>query len=105
MSAGAVVAQGPGGRVVHVASLPGLVGHPEIPDHRQARVPFGDLDFVKYVMSLDPEMKRNTYGMGKYLLRHAFEKGKSPRSAAPGCPFSRGWPCSKGTSPCWPGWW
>ena len=42
----------------------------------EARVPFGDLDFVKYVMSLDPEMKRNTYGMGKYLLRHAFEKDR-----------------------------
>ncbi len=40
----------------------------------EARVPFGDLDFVKYVMSLDPEMKMNKYGMGKYLLRHAFEK-------------------------------
>ncbi len=39
----------------------------------EARVPFGDLDFVKYVMSLDPEMKRNHYGKGKYLLRHAFE--------------------------------
>ena len=39
----------------------------------EARVPFGDLDFVKYVMSLDPEKKINTYGMGKYLLRHAFE--------------------------------
>ena len=39
----------------------------------EARVPFGDLDFVKYVMSLDPEMKRNRYGKGKYLLRHAFE--------------------------------
>ena len=39
----------------------------------EARVPFGDLDFVRYVMSLDPEMKRNTYGKGKYLLRHAFE--------------------------------
>ena len=39
----------------------------------EARVPFGDLDFVKYVMSLDPEMKLNTYGKGKYLLRHAFE--------------------------------
>ena len=38
-----------------------------------ARVPFGDLDFVKYVMSLDPEIKLNTYGKGKYLLRHAFE--------------------------------
>ncbi|MCI8810652.1 MAG: asparagine synthase B [Oscillibacter sp.] len=40
----------------------------------EARVPFGDLDFVKYVMSIDPAMKMNTYGMGKYLLRHAFEK-------------------------------
>ena len=39
----------------------------------EARVPFGDLDFVEYVMSLDPEMKRNHYGKGKYLLRHAFE--------------------------------
>jgi len=39
----------------------------------EARVPFGDLDFVEYVMSIDPGMKLNTYGMGKYLLRHAFE--------------------------------
>lgn len=39
----------------------------------EARVPFGDLDFVSYVMSLDPEMKLNRYGKGKYLLRHAFE--------------------------------
>ena len=39
----------------------------------EARVPFGDLDFVKYVMTLDPEMKLNKYGKGKYLLRHAFE--------------------------------
>lgn len=41
----------------------------------EARVPFGDLDFVKYVMAIDPELKRNTYGKGKYLLRRAFEKG------------------------------
>lgn len=39
----------------------------------EARVPFGDLDFVKYVMSVDPEMKLNKYNKGKYLLRHAFE--------------------------------
>ncbi|MBR6940384.1 MAG: asparagine synthase B, partial [Clostridia bacterium] len=39
----------------------------------EARVPFGDIDFVKYVMSLDPELKLNKYGKGKYLLRHAFE--------------------------------
>lgn len=42
----------------------------------EARVPFGDLDFVKYVMSIDPKKKLNTYNMGKYLLRHAFEKDK-----------------------------
>ena len=41
----------------------------------EARVPFGDLDFVKYVMSIDPEMKLNKYKKGKYLLRHAFEDG------------------------------
>ena len=39
----------------------------------EARVPFGDLDFVRYVMSLDPEMKLNRYGKGKYLLRRAFD--------------------------------
>ncbi len=39
----------------------------------EARVPFGDLDFVRYVMSVDPALKMNTYHKGKYLLRHAFE--------------------------------
>ena len=39
----------------------------------EARVPFGDLDFVEYVMSVDPEKKLNKYRKGKYLLRHAFE--------------------------------
>ena len=39
----------------------------------EARVPFGDLDFVKYVISVDPAKKMNVYGKGKYLLRHAFE--------------------------------
>lgn len=42
----------------------------------EARVPFGDVSFVKYVMSIDPEIKMNKYNMGKYLLRHAFEKEK-----------------------------
>ena len=41
----------------------------------EARVPFGDLDFVNYVMRVPPEMKMNNYKMGKYLLRHAFEAG------------------------------
>ena len=40
----------------------------------EARVPFGDLEFVRYVMGIDPERKLNTYNMGKYLLRKAFEK-------------------------------
>ena len=39
----------------------------------EARVPFGDLDLASYVMSLDPAIKINTYGKGKYLLRHAFD--------------------------------
>ena len=38
----------------------------------EARVPFGDLDFVSYVMAVDPAKKMNVYHKGKYLLRHAF---------------------------------
>ena len=45
----------------------------------EARVPFGDLDFVSYVMSIDPKMKLNTYNKGKYLLRHAFEGDYLPQ--------------------------
>ena len=39
----------------------------------EARVPFGDLDFVQTVMSIDPELKMNKTGMGKWLLRKAFD--------------------------------
>ena len=39
----------------------------------EARVPFGDLDFVRYVMGIPPKLKMNTHHMGKYLLRKAFE--------------------------------
>jgi asparagine synthase (glutamine-hydrolysing) len=39
----------------------------------EGRVPFGDTVFVQYVMAIDPARKMNTYGLGKYLLRHAFE--------------------------------
>ena len=46
----------------------------------EARVPFGDLDFVKYVMAIDPAKKVNTYGKGKYLLRRAFEGDWLPES-------------------------
>ena len=40
----------------------------------EARVPFGDLKFVRYAMSIDPELKMNRHHMGKYLLRKAFEQ-------------------------------
>ncbi len=46
----------------------------------EARVPFGDLDFVRYVMSVDPAKKINVYGKGKYLLRRAFEGDYLPPS-------------------------
>ena len=46
----------------------------------EARVPFGDLDFVEYVMSIDPELKMNKYGKGKYLLRRAFVGDYLPES-------------------------
>ena len=42
----------------------------------EARVPFGDLAFVDYVMGIDPKLKTNTYGIGKFLLRHAFEEDR-----------------------------
>ncbi|MBD66857.1 MAG: asparagine synthetase B [Halobacteriovoraceae bacterium] len=46
----------------------------------EARVPFSDTDFVKYVMSIDPAKKMNVYGQGKYLLRKAFEGDYLPQS-------------------------
>lgn len=45
----------------------------------EARVPFGDLGFVEYVMKINPERKLNTYGKGKYLLRRAFEGDYLPQ--------------------------
>jgi asparagine synthase (glutamine-hydrolysing) len=39
----------------------------------EARVPFGDLDFVSYVMGIPPQKKMNFTGIGKYLLRKSFE--------------------------------
>ena len=46
----------------------------------EARVPFGDLDFVRYVMNVDPAKKMNVYGKGKYLLRKAFVGSYLPES-------------------------
>ncbi len=34
---------------------------------------------MKYVMAIDPALKLNTYHMGKYLLRRAFEGDYLPR--------------------------
>lgn len=42
----------------------------------EARVPFGDLEFVDLVMSIDPQMKMNTTGIGKSLLRTSFQEFK-----------------------------
>lgn len=41
----------------------------------EARVPFGDIDFVSYVMGINPKLKMNSSGMGKLLLRKAFDDG------------------------------
>ena len=46
----------------------------------EARVPFGDLDFVRHVMSIDPKLKMNTHGCGKYILRKAFDGDILPHS-------------------------
>lgn len=40
----------------------------------EARVPFSDTQFVQYVMGINPELKMNKTGMGKFLLREAFKE-------------------------------
>lgn len=40
----------------------------------EARVPFSDGDFVSFVMAISPDLKMNTTGMGKFLLREAFKE-------------------------------
>lgn len=42
----------------------------------EARVPFADIEFVRHVMAIDPELKMNRYNKGKYLLRQAFAEGE-----------------------------
>ena len=46
----------------------------------EARVPFSDTEFVEYVMAINPKVKMNTYGQGKFLLRKAFEGDLLPDS-------------------------
>ncbi len=49
----------------------------------EARVPFSDQDFVSFVMSIDPKIKMNTTGMGKFLLREAFKAGEGEEKLLP----------------------
>jgi asparagine synthase (glutamine-hydrolysing) len=44
----------------------------------EARVPFADLDFVRYVLRISPFFKMNRYKMGKFLLRKAFDQSILP---------------------------
>lgn len=46
----------------------------------EARVPFGDIDFVKYVMATNPIYKMNKFNMGKFILRKAFERDFLPHN-------------------------
>lgn len=46
----------------------------------EARVPFSDKEFVAYVMGIDPSLKMNHYGIGKYLLREAFHDKDLPHA-------------------------
>jgi asparagine synthase (glutamine-hydrolysing) len=39
----------------------------------EARVPFSDTDFVRYVMAIHPMYKMNRFNMGKFILRKSFE--------------------------------
>lgn len=46
----------------------------------EARVPFSDKELIDYVMHIDPQYKINRYGIGKYLLRAAFDDKDLPAS-------------------------
>ena len=39
----------------------------------EVRLPFADRDFVDYYFSIDPELRKPTNGIEKYLLRKAFD--------------------------------
>ncbi|MHA3225002.1 ParA family protein [Globicatella sulfidifaciens] len=54
-----------------IAPQDGFIRHPEGVDLLPSNIELSDME----VGALDPEMKLNKYGKGKYLLRHAFEGG------------------------------
>ncbi len=60
-----------GGGALHVRCAPGGSVYQRLVHGGPG--PFGDLDFVEYVMSVDPALKVNRCGKGKYLLRRAFQ--------------------------------
>lgn len=49
----------------------------------EARVPFSDQEFVSFVMEIDPKLKMNTTGMGKFLLREAFKAKEGEKKILP----------------------
>lgn len=53
----------------------------------EARVPFSDQEFVSYVMAIDPKLKMNnkalTNGMGKFILREAFNAKDGEKKLLP----------------------
>ncbi len=49
----------------------------------EARVPFSDKEFVSYVMGIDPKLKMNSYKMGKFLLREAFNEKDDAKKLLP----------------------
>lgn len=44
----------------------------------EARVPFGDKEFIQYCMAIPPKYKMNTKNMGKRILREAFSEDYLP---------------------------
>ena len=50
----------------------------------EARVPFGDLDFVTYVMAVDPELKMNHYGKGNIFSVMHFRRIRTFRKKSCG---------------------
>ena len=48
----------------------------------EARVPFGDLDFVRYVMAIDPEKKLNSYGKASTCCARPLRATGCPRRSS-----------------------
>ena len=73
ISVNSLEARVPFGDLAFVKYVMHIDPHMKMNVYGKGRVPFADLDFVDYSMSIDPAKKMNVYNKGKYLLRHAFE--------------------------------